>query len=377
MPSALPATADLLCFLDHRWAFVFHRPQHLMTRFARARRVFVVEAPEWIDGPATASVSFMDGVHVVVPQLPREVGPDAAVTLQRRLLHAVMIGYAIERPIAWLYNPMAWPLLEGLSVSMVVYDCMDDPAALGGGATDIRAYEAALLDRADVVFTAGYSLYEAKRAHRANVHPVPSSVDARHFARAGRRTPVPLDQQRIARLRLGFAGVIDDRLDFLLLAGLARRRPDWQLVMIGPVAGIDLADLPRAPNIHYLGPKRYEELPDYFAGWDVALVPYAHNDATRFSCPIKTAEYLAAGCPVISTSIRDVVRPYGEEGFVQIADTVDELIGAVTLAMTPGGRAGVRRAQTMLATMSWDRTYEEMCEQLDAARRMPPPAVAS
>jgi glycosyltransferase involved in cell wall biosynthesis len=362
--------ADLLCFSPLRWGFVFQRAQHLMVRFARTRRVFFIEEPHRTDGVSTATVTVHDGVHVVEPYLPRDVAAEHVTDLQRQLLAAVLSGYGVDRPAAWLYSPIALPLLEGVAVSTLVYDCTDGPES-PLAPPELRAREAALMARADVVFTGGYSLFEAKRFLHANMHPIPSSVDTAHFMRARRRGPVPLDQQRIARPRVGFAGVIDARLDLDLVRGLAERRPDWQIVMLGPVEGLDDGLLPRAANIHYLGLKSYAELPDYFAGWDVALLPYARNEATRFISPTKTPEYLAAGLPVVSTSIRDVVRPYAEEGYVQIADTVDDFVAAVSVAMTPGGRAGVRRAQAMLDTMSWDRTYEDVRDLMEAATVKP------
>ena len=106
-------------------------------------------------------------------------------------------------------------------------------------------------------------------------------------------------------------------MDFELLSGVARARPGWSFVMLGPVVKIDEESLPRAANIHYLGSKSYAELPRYASGWDVALLPFARNESTEFISPTKTPEYLAAGLPVVSTSIRDVVRPYQELGLVQ------------------------------------------------------------
>lgn len=249
--------ADLLCFSHFRWDFVFRRTQHLMLRFARSRRVFFIEEPAWTDGPATAKVTLTDGVHVVVPQLPRGGAAEQVTALQRQLLAAVLEAYRIDRPVAWLCTSIAVSLLDGLSASTVVYDCADEWPGSAVAPPELRAREAALMARADVVFTGGYSLYEAKRVQHGNIHAIPSSVHAAHFTRVGRRGPVPIDQQRIARPRLGFAGVIDDRLDLNLLKGLAERRPDWQIVLLGPVANIDPASLPKRPNLHYLGKKSY------------------------------------------------------------------------------------------------------------------------
>ncbi len=182
---------------------------------------------------------------------------------------------------------------------------------------------------------AASSLYEAKRKQHSNVYLFPSSIDALHFGKARSRTRVrePLDQQKISHPRIGFFGVLDERLDRELLREAAALRPDWQFVMIGPVVKIRHEDLPQMPNIHYLGQKSYDELPAYIAGWDLAMIPFANNESTRFISPTKTPEYLAAGKPVISTSIRDVVRTYGSTGLIHIADQPQEFVTAMDAAL--------------------------------------------
>jgi UDP-galactopyranose mutase len=154
--------------------------------------------------------------------------------------------------------------------------------------------------------------------------------------------------------------VIDERMDYPLLAGVASARPAWQIVLIGPTAKVDPASLPKAPNIHYLGPKAYAALPSYIAGWDVAMLPFARNDATRFISPTKTPEYLAAGKPVVSTSIRDVVRPYGQRGLARIADSVGEVLAAVTAALAEDPAERLRAADAFLTHTSWDGTWMRM-----------------
>jgi UDP-galactopyranose mutase len=343
-----------------------------MTRFARDRRVFFIEEPVFDAGQPHASVTVANGVHVVVPHLrPADAGAgDAQMALVRKLLAGVLEGYNVSAPIAWFYTPMALPLLQDVRPSAVVFDCMDELTGFAHAPAGLRELERALLMRADVVFTGGHALYEAKRDLHANVHAFPSSVDVAHFATGSRAGAVPADQRAIARPRIGFCGVIDERMDLGLVDEVARRKPEWQFVMIGPVVKIDPASLPRHANIHYLGLKSYAELPVYLGGWDVAILPFARNDATRFISPTKTPEYLAAGCPVVSTSIRDVVRPYGEGGLVSIADEPGEFAAAIAHAMTPAGRAGVLRAQPLLQTMSWDRTFSEMRAQIDLVLRV-------
>ncbi|TFZ33909.1 glycosyltransferase family 1 protein, partial [Pseudomonas syringae] len=182
--------------------------------------------------------------------------------------------------------------------------------------TELKETEAALIGRADAVFTGGHSLYEAKRHLQANIHPFPSSVDASHFQAARLNCEEPSDQRTISGSKFGYYGVIDERLDLALIDAVAKARPNFSCIFIGPISKISRDDLPRAPNIHYLGQKRYTELPAYLSGWDVALMPFALNEATKFISPTKTPEYLAAGRPVVSTPITDVVRLYGDVGGV-------------------------------------------------------------
>jgi UDP-galactopyranose mutase len=217
------------------------------------------------------------------------------------------------------------------------------------------------------MLTGGQSLYEAKRHQHANIHPFPSSVDVEHFARARRIEEDPEDQAPIPRPRLGFFGVIDERMDLALIDGIARSRPDWHLVLLGPVVKIDPGVLPRRANIHYLGSKKYDELPHYVAGWDVALLPFARNEATRFISPTKTPEYMAAGKPVVSTSIRDVVRPYGQQGLVRIADDVETFVAACESAMAENASERVTQADAFLRQTSWDGTWLRISRLMDAA----------
>ena len=213
-----------------------------------------------------------------------------------------------------------------LQSNRFIYDCMDELSAFKGADSQLPSLEKELFRCVDLVFTGGQSLYEAKCNQHGAVHAFPSSIDASHFGKARTAVPDPEDQSSIPHPRLGFFGVIDERFDSELLDQVAAKRPDWNFVMIGPVVKIDPDSLPKHTNIHYLGAKKYDELPDYLAGWDIALLLFARNESTRFISPTKTPEYLAAGKPVISTSIRDVVRPYGELKLVEIADTPDEFI---------------------------------------------------
>jgi UDP-galactopyranose mutase len=358
---------DLVCLSHLRWDFVYQRPQHLLSRFAKERRVFFVEEPIFGEGPMRLDVSVRDcGVQVVVPRLPQALESQGALdAAQGGMIDRLFAEHGIVKPILWYYTPMAMPWTRELEAAAIVYDCMDELSAFKGASRAMKEREAELFKRADLVFTGGQSLYEVKRHQHKNVYAFPSSIDAPHFAQARSLSDEPADQTEIPHPRLGFFGVIDERLDIELVDAISQMRPDWQLVMIGPVVKIDPADLPRRANIHYLGSKEYKELPAYLAGWDVALLPFARNESTRFISPTKTPEYLAAGCPVVSTSIRDVVRPYGESGMVHIADTPAEFVAGIEAALNEDAEARLKQVDAFLAQTSWDHTWGRMAELIE------------
>lgn len=357
---------DLVCFSHLRWNFVYQRPQHLLMRCARDHRVFFIEEPLPGDGLARMDVHAVEpNIWVIVPLLPEGVVGEEAEELQARLLADLLRQFAVTRYILWYYTPMALGFTRDLTPEVVVYDCMDELSAFANAPSLLREREAELFSRADLVFTGGQSLYEAKRGRHPRIFPFPSSVHVAHFARARTAIPDPPDQAAIPHPRLGFYGVIDERMDLGLIDGVAAARPEWQLVMLGPTAKIEAEALPRRANIHYLGLKAYAELPAYLAGWDVALLPFAQNEATRFISPTKTPEYLAAGKPVVSTPIRDVVRPYGEAGLVHIAADAPAFIAAVERVFVEDPAAHRGRADALLARMSWDRTWTEMRRHIE------------
>ncbi|HEX8385966.1 MAG TPA: glycosyltransferase family 1 protein [Rubricoccaceae bacterium] len=359
-----------LVVLSHlRWDFVYQRPQHVLSRIAATRPVFFVEEPVF-DGAVA------DGA----PAFPERQEPTPGVTVVRAHTGLHEAGYtdgqlAAMRPVVdalgaevgpcdvWFYTPLALPLLDAFEARVVVYDCMDELSAFDHAPAELLDREQQLLDRADLVFTGGPSLYRAKKDRHPAAHQFTSSVDAAHFgqAKAGGGLQEPVDQRDIPHPRLGFFGVIDERLDRDLLGALAASHPEWQVVLAGPVVKIDPASLPQAPNLHYLGPKQYAELPAYLAGWDVCLLPFARNRSTEFISPTKTLEYMAAERPIVSTPITDVAEPYGE--IVYLGSTADEFVAAceAALAESDAERASrVAAMQAVLAETSWDRTAEAM-----------------
>jgi UDP-galactopyranose mutase len=336
------------------------RPQHLMTRWARDRRVWFIEEPD----PRPSHSAYLDvrrsdsHVQVVTPHLPE--GADANRSM-RMLLTAMMAQQEIRDYIAWYYTPHAMRFTDSLQPIATIYDCMEEtPPARNGHQAEAQELERALCRKADLIFTSGQSLYEEKRHLYPSVHSFPSAVDFPHFVQARMRTDDPPDQHTIPHPRLGWFGVIDERVDLDLISGLAWRRPDWHIVLVGPIVGISPAALPQASNIHYLGNKPYSVLPRYLAGWDVAIMPFVRNEATRFLSPSKTPEYLAGGRPIVSTSIRDVMRPYGALGLVEIADTPKEFEEAVKRVLASDAKPRWQNSDAFLEKVSWESTWRGM-----------------
>jgi UDP-galactopyranose mutase len=364
-------THDLVCLSHLRWNFVYQRPQHLLSRCAQGRRVYFIEEAIFSQEPlARLHISQDDsGVVVVVPHLPQGLSEEAVNANLQVLIDDLFAEQNINKYICWYYTPMALSFTRHLQPQAVIYDCMDELSAFHGAPPALKKCEAELFRRADLVFTGGQSLYEHKANQHPHVYAFPSSVDVAHFAQARNLQTEPADQANIPHPRLGFFGVIDERMDIELLRGVAEARPDWHLVIIGPVVKIDPAVLPQAENIHYLGGKDYKQLPEYLAGWDLAILPFARNESTRFISPTKTPEYLAAGKAVVSTSIRDVVRPYGEMKLVRIADAVAEFVTAAeqAIAQDTAESGWLSRVDAFLEQISWDRTWGSMVQLIDSA----------
>ncbi len=371
--SSAPDNFDIVCFSHLRWDFVFQRPQHLLSRAAGRGRVFYIEEPLFQEAgsPALRTRVVDGGVVVVQPMLPSAVhaladAATAIVAATEALVQQFVREQQLHNFVSWYYTPMALAFTSDLQPQAVVYDCMDELSAFRGAPPELLEREQELLDRADVVFTGGASLYESKRDRHANVHLFASSVDVSHFAKARESQPDPADQAPIAHPRVGFYGVLDERMDFALLAAVADLRPGVQFVLLGPLAKIGANDLPRRANLHYLGAKSYAELPTYLAGWDAAMLPFALNESTRYISPTKTPEYLAAHRQSVSTPIRDVVAPYGEQALVAIAATAREFADAVDAALQPASAEWTARVDEMLSTNSWDRTWAGMREKIVA-----------
>lgn len=365
---------DLLCFSHLRWNFVFQRPQHLLTRFATTFRTFYIEEPVFTDDtPKLQIENTGQNLYIVTPFLPHGLSEPEILEYQQTLVLKLWPKYNIKNYIAWFYTPMALPLMDGLpQPAKIVYDCMDELSNFKFAPPEMHTREKELMELADVVFTGGHSLYEAKKHLHHNIHAFPSSIDKKHFAKARNViTEPPLKGPCI-----GFFGVIDERMDIDLLNTIATRRPDWNLMLIGPVVKIDPESLPQLPNIHYLGAKDYDELPAYLGGWDVALIPFALNESTQFISPTKTPEYLAGGVPVVSTAIRDIINPYERKGLVYIGKDEEDFIKGIELSLTlKKSPVWVKTVDLFLKDISWDNTWEKMLQQVNKLL-VPKPSLA-
>ena len=366
------AADSFIVFSHLRWDFVYQRPQHLMARFAKQYRIFFIEEPVHDENEERLVITEpADNIFVCTPHTPHGAKGfhDEQIPALQSLIGQLIADRKISNPIAWLYTPMALPLVKGLQARAIVYDCMDELAAFKNAPRQLLQREHALLKTADLVFTGGPSLYRAKRTRHHCVHCFPSSVDKQHFGSArdpGNESPI---QRGIPHPRLGFFGVVDERIDLDLIDQISLSHPEWQLVIVGPVVKIDPVTLPRRSNIHYFDQQPYDELPRFLAGWDVCILPFALNEATRFISPTKTLEYMAAGKPIVSTPIEDVATPHGQLVGIGEGGTFIELCERA-LRETPEERT--RREASMRTTLestSWDKSAADMQSLIESASR--------
>jgi glycosyltransferase involved in cell wall biosynthesis len=359
----LKSRPALFCFSHLRWNFVWQRPQHLLTRAAQTYDVFFFEEPVLKPGVTPhLDISFVaPQVSVLVPVLPEGRSQADLASLQKELIQGYLDSLPRQRRVFWYYTPAALAFTRDLSRDVTVYDNMDELSAFRGASGELVQYEIDLLAKADIVFTGGRSLFEAKQTRHRNIHCFPSSIDVQHFAAARLKLQQdPADQAAIAHPRIGFFGVIDERMDLGLLRHVSDLRPDWQFVMIGPAVKIAPEELPRARNIHWLGMRSYKELPAYLARWDIGFMPFALNESTRFISPTKTPEFLAAGLPVVSTAVPDVVSAYGDAGLVEIGANAAGVIRAIAQLLV-GRRSGwLADVDARLREESWDSAWASM-----------------
>ncbi len=359
----------LLCLSHLRWDHVWQRPQQLMSRFAQHCRVIYVDPPlieAAHERPFLQAQPAAADVEVIRPIFPTELLDTPGNSYKELWLQLLpeVLEMAGPSTILWVFSPLSDYLVAVArpKIELAVYDCMDDLASFKDGTTEMRQREEHLLSLVDLVFTGGHSMYEARKHLHPQVVCFPSGVDVEHYRQVfDPATSIPAAAAAIPQPRLGYFGVLDERIDWPLIAALAERQPDWQWVLIGPTAKVEEADLPKAPNIHYLGQQQYRDLPAFLKSFDVATMPFALNEATRFISPTKTLEYLAGGKPVISSSVPDVVAFY--TGIVTIADDVDAWCSAIESALseTPEAlQARLEQVKPVLERSTWDSVVERM-----------------
>jgi len=362
----------LLCFSHLRWGFVWQRPQHVLSRLAQRFDVWVIEEPEFTATDRAQLRSTTDaGITILTPLLPVDRGYGWGFNQRtnraiRRLLSEQWTVVRSNGDVVWYYTPMAYGSAPGaFDRALVVYDVMDELKHFRGAPAELSNQEETLFTVADLVYTGGPGLYNQRKGLHPQVHCFPSGVEAAHFA-PDRSRALPAECTTWGSPVLGFYGVLDERIDFDLIARVADLRPDWTMVLIGPLAKIQDDELPRRANIIYPGKREYSQLPAYLDQFDIAILPFALNDATAFISPTKTLEYLAAGKPVISTPIRDVIALYGDA--VEIASTPEAFVTIAEALLTGDGAA--RRAEhgrRLVANHSWAGIAAEMSELIETA----------
>lgn len=377
--SLAPADFPIVVHSHLRWSFVWQRPQQIHSRLARRHPVLFVEEP-LPDDSAAPRLEISEpwpNVLVAQPRLPAASEGDTATTEREREIVRLLererpAGF--DRAVHWFYSPQLIPQLDAFGDPIaVVYDCMDELTQFAFAPRQLAEREKELLAVADVVFTGGYELYRAKSRRHDNVHFFGCGVDFDHFHRAAVDAEVAADLRAIPAPRLGYVGVIDERLDYPLIESLARENPDCSIVFVGPVVKVDAASLPRAKNVHYLGARDYADLPSYLAGFQVCLMPFAMNEASQFINPTKTLEYLASARPVLSTPIRDVVRNFGE--VVHVSDR--SRFSARAREILAGRAVDPARGCDVARRSSWEETVEKMESLVRAAAPAAGPGIAA
>jgi glycosyltransferase involved in cell wall biosynthesis len=356
-----PQYYSMIVFCHLRWDFVFQRPQHLMTRMSGDRRMLFIEEPVQYspEEENTANlIKVSEHIHVLQPKVRN-------IDAIREILPDYILNKSI--PVGWFYSAAFVSLSDVLQYEAIVYDCMDELTLFKEAPIELINQEKQLIKIADVVFTGGKSLYESKKELHDNVFCFPSSVDEQHFGTAKKELPVPDDIRNISGDIVGYFGVIDERIDLELIAQTADMLTEVSFVMIGPLAKITEADLPRRQNIRYLGMKHYSELPAYLGRFTIAMMPFALNEATKFISPTKTLEYMAAGKPIISTRITDVVTDYSD--VVSLVQTPEDFAQAIEEMIILDRDFHETKYNSILANTSWDATANQMKTQLNKIER--------
>ena len=349
-----PVEFDIIIFSHLRWDFVLQRPQHIASRLAHHMKILFVEEPIPYNKEEEGTARLRQvNEHITVMQ-PRVQEIKDIEQLLKFMVRQKTV------PIGWFYSSDFSPLLRSLHFRKIVYDCMSDHEPRPD------ADEPAMLAEADIVFTDSKALFESRIRVHPNVHCFPSSVEHGHFRKALKNIAVPGDIAELKKPVVGYCGVIDGRLDMDLLDKVAEQSPETTFVLIGPLVNMPESKLPKRSNVHYLGMKPYHLLPGYLKGIDIAMIPFDIKGAHKLSGPTETLEYMAAGKPIISTPIWDVVRDY--RNHINIVNNVDEFCAArdAIIKQLESQVYNHEKYNDILHTSSWEDTVKRMEKLIQA-----------
>ena len=352
-----------------RWGWVWQRPQQFLSRLSLKHPILFVEEPSFADCKTVSTNIYtadkFPNVTVVEPTFPEAWKNDRSrIDIERRgVVDEILsgpLGETFSEPVQWFYDPMASSIFAGeMNEIANVYDCMDQLSQFRGAPTELVRREQLLLELADVVFAGGPKIHSSKREHNDNCHSYGCGVEVAHFGKARlEETAIPEDVAHLEGPILGFFGVVDERMDYELIARIADAHPEWQLVIIGPAIKVDPANFPQRANIHWMGGRDYQLLPRYVKAFDVCLMPFAINEATEFINPTKALEYMATGSPIVSTAIEDVILQFSD--VVQIADTHEEFIAFCETAVLSPNEKSIRLGIELAKLNSWNAIVERL-----------------
>ncbi|MEW6448454.1 MAG: glycosyltransferase [Bacillota bacterium] len=375
---------DIICLSSVNWDPIWTRKQQVLSRLHPSNRILYVEPPgtlispfkdpsywgkwrpwgRWVSRPRPNIYVFQPPFVLPFGNMYHWVGK-----LNQYWL-AAWVNLAIHRlkikhPILWTYLPGTAAVARLIKHAVLIYDCVDEHGAYKGLVSErtIWKLETELLRTADITFVTAPGLYQRRKDHARRIYYVPNAADVAHFNKAcDPETPIPEEIRRLPSPRLCFVGVVQEWVDTELLARVARERPEWSIVLIGPVApGISLHGLDKMPNVFFLGRKPKEVLPNYLKGCEVCLNLFRKSTLTANVSPLKFYEYLASGRPVVSTEM-PAVEEFAD--LIEIAADAPGFITAVekALAEENAGRREKRLARAR--EHSWEARVALMEEKI-------------